>query len=70
MTTRSLLLRCLLGSLVSLAACGDDDGVTGPVDGSVLCVADRDCDDGVFCNGVERCEPTSPRASALGCAPG
>jgi hypothetical protein len=32
------------------------------------CRADRDCDDGVFCNGIERCTPGAPGVDARGCA--
>lgn len=31
------------------------------------CAADRDCQDGIFCNGRERCAPGDPRADADGC---
>lgn len=31
------------------------------------CTADRDCDDRVFCNGVERCTPSNSLADARGC---
>ena len=40
---------------------GPSDGATG------ICSFDRDCDDGVFCNGRETCTPTSPAADAHGC---
>ena len=33
------------------------------------CANDLDCDDGVFCNGVERCMPGAAGANALGCIP-
>ncbi|MFK7992227.1 MAG: MopE-related protein [Sandaracinaceae bacterium] len=35
-----------------------------------LCAANRDCDDGLFCNGSETCEPGASTASAEGCVPG
>lgn len=34
------------------------------------CASDADCDDGVFCDGVEVCDPAHPSADARGCAPG
>lgn len=32
-----------------------------------LCTADRECDDGLYCNGRERCLPGSDAADARGC---
>ncbi len=37
---------------------------TGP-----RCARDFQCDDGVFCDGAERCDSTDPAADARGCAP-
>jgi|GEM_PF-5348404 hypothetical protein len=34
-----------------------------------LCTADRDCEDGLFCNGLERCAPGDARADVHGCIP-
>ena len=34
------------------------------------CRFDADCIDGNFCNGVEKCEPSSPGADERGCVPG
>jgi alpha-tubulin suppressor-like RCC1 family protein len=51
---------------------GDDDGggADAPTsDGHGVCAADRDCDDGTFCNGRERCMP-GPGADASGCRTG
>ena len=44
------LLVCFLGVL---AGCGDDDMPMGDAGGP--CALDSECDDGVFCNGVETC---------------
>ena len=52
---------CVLG-------CGDD--VAPGNDAAVRCQDASECDDGVFCNGIERCEPDDPGATALGCLPG
>ncbi len=62
-----------LSVLFGLAACGDDDDApppvdAGPPDAPALCAFDEDCDDGVFCNGRERCA-RSASAGADGCAP-
>ena len=54
--------------LVFALACGDDDGVVGDAGGSETCVAT--CDDGLFCNGIERCDPMDPGADAAGCVGG
>ncbi len=51
-----------------LAACSDDAG--GAVDASAACLADEECEDGVFCNGRERCAPDDPTADARGCVGG
>ncbi|MCB9648934.1 MAG: hypothetical protein H6730_20390 [Deltaproteobacteria bacterium] len=34
-----------------------------------FCYADADCDNGNFCDGVERCVPMTSQADAFGCAP-
>jgi alpha-tubulin suppressor-like RCC1 family protein len=60
------------GSLVAvtalLAGCGDDGA--GPPVGAELCRVDRECDDGVYCNGVEVCDPDAESADRIGCALG
>lgn len=46
----------------------DSGGDTGPIEPEdERCLGDRDCDDGVFCNGAEQCEPTDPDADDFGC---
>ncbi|MCC7535493.1 MAG: hypothetical protein IT379_04745 [Deltaproteobacteria bacterium] len=45
---------------------GPDAGGDG---GPSTCVGSLDCDDGVFCNGRERCLPGDPTADARGCLP-
>ncbi|MFO0683188.1 MAG: MopE-related protein [Sandaracinus sp.] len=37
--------------------------------GPTVCTSDRDCADAIFCNGIERCMPTSARAGDDGCVP-
>ncbi|MCZ7682921.1 MAG: putative metal-binding motif-containing protein [Sandaracinaceae bacterium] len=62
---------------VVLAACGgpepDRDAATGQpdarADAPMGCASAAECDDGVFCNGAERCDPSAPGA-ARGCVPG
>ncbi|MDH5490647.1 MAG: MopE-related protein [Myxococcales bacterium] len=46
---------------------GGDAGDAG--DAAQGCSTEADCDDGIFCNGVERCEPGGAGSDALGCAP-
>ena len=74
-TLRPILLRsprfaaCAFALVLStLAACGDDDAVVP--DGAVGCAAHSDCDDGLFCNGVEQCLPGDPAADPMGCVSG
>lgn len=65
---------------ISACSCGDDaTRDAGPDaaassdagDASItLCAANRDCDDGEYCNGAESCEPGSPTAGPDGCVPG
>jgi alpha-tubulin suppressor-like RCC1 family protein len=56
--------------LAAALGCGDD---AAPVDGggggeaATACSADAMCDDGLFCNGVERCAPGAAGADAFGC---
>jgi len=35
-----------------------------------MCSDDAQCDDGIFCNGMETCSPGTARATALGCVGG
>ncbi len=51
-------------ALVLGFGCGDDGG---PSDASLVCASDDQCDDGVFCNGAESCDPGAVAANALGC---
>ena len=37
---------------------------------AMMCASDADCDDGLSCNGRERCAPRSPGADARGCVKG
>jgi len=62
---RGVLIACL--SLALLVGCDEDPG---PGDAGPTCTVDEDCDDGVWCNGTETCDPTSPTANPLGCLPG
>ena len=57
----------LLGALGLAMGCGDDGG-SSP-DMAAMC-SGTSCDDGVFCNGVEACSPSSPMANPAGCVPG
>lgn len=52
-----------------LLACGDDSPDIAD-SGTSRCMADLDCSNGVFCDGVERCAPSGPDADARGCVPG
>jgi hypothetical protein len=51
-------------------------GTDAPIDapapdgGFSGCLDDGDCDDGAFCNGIERCRPEQSGADALGCVTG
>lgn len=55
--------------LLGMLACGDDGGFT-PDGAPPPCVTAEDCDDGVYCNGSEVCDPSSAAANADGCLPG
>jgi hypothetical protein len=59
----SMVVRVVM--LLSIASCG---ATTTP--GFKVCTAATQCDDGVFCNGAERCAPEDPFASAQGCVRG
>ncbi|MBO6935304.1 MAG: hypothetical protein JJ863_10015 [Deltaproteobacteria bacterium] len=45
---------------------GGDTGDAAPA----TCTSDVECSDGIFCNGVERCAPSSGDADSLGCVLG
>ncbi|MBX3246740.1 MAG: putative metal-binding motif-containing protein [Myxococcales bacterium] len=54
--------------VVTMAACGGEDALRdAEVDGGASCADDLACDDGVFCNGAERCDPSNASADARGC---
>ena len=67
----------VLSTLAVLFACGDDaamddaamDGETTDAQ-SMRCTGDEECDDGVFCNGTERCDVNDDAADADGCIAG
>ncbi|MFK7992283.1 MAG: MopE-related protein [Sandaracinaceae bacterium] len=60
--------RAVLVLLLLLGACDPDPdpGMDAGTDGGEATCA-RACDDGLFCNGEERCEPASAMADADGC---
>jgi alpha-tubulin suppressor-like RCC1 family protein len=57
-----------VGLLAFALGCGDDAPPAG--DGSAMCARHTDCDDGVFCNGAELCQPMDPTADPFGCTVG
>ncbi len=71
----------LCGFFVFMVACGGagsgEEDAGGPDassgdagdSGSSVCTSDSECDDGLFCNGVESCAPDDPAADVDGCAP-
>jgi hypothetical protein len=62
-----------LALMPAVTGCGDDSSDSGDAGrgqgegGATLCVEDRECWDGIFCNGDEQCLPQAPDADALGC---
>ncbi len=66
-------------AVAALVACGGPPEVPGDADvdpmdggrrdggGTETCVADSDCANGVFCDGVERCMPGATDADSRGC---
>jgi hypothetical protein len=50
-----LALLPLIAALAAVSCSSDGDMMSGG-DEAIPCAADVDCDDGLFCNGVERCE--------------
>ncbi len=61
--------------VLSLAGCGGDDtspapdggADTGVADAASRCASDSECDDGLFCTGLEVCQPGGTGADARGC---
>ena len=62
----------LIGSCLLVLSCGDDDGGgdSSMEDGAMVCSSNDDCDDEVFCNGQETCNPMSDDADGMGCVAG
>ena len=61
----------LAWAFVFLVACGDPaPEFVFPDLGASLCESDAQCDDGVFCNGTESCNPANGAADARGCVRG
>jgi hypothetical protein len=58
----------LLSASLALTACSESPN-PGTTDAGSTCAATTDCDDGVFCNGVEDCRPSASNADARGCVP-
>ncbi|MCZ7685214.1 MAG: MopE-related protein [Sandaracinaceae bacterium] len=65
---RALLLSPLLLACAASASLGACDGPVEPLDAAAECASDADCDDGLFCNGPERCAPGTVGANRFGCA--
>ncbi len=57
----------VLAACAAAPAAPPTDAATAP-DSATLCASDAECDDGLHCNGDERCDPSSARGN--GCVPG
>jgi putative metal-binding protein len=73
---RSVLIGFALGSMLLLwPSLGSTRLVSRQIGASptptptLPCVADRECSDGLWCNGFERCQPDSALADSRGCVP-
>ena len=66
-----MVSRTLASVMLLALACGEPEAVVGDAgpDGGA-CVADGDCDDGLFCTGEERCAPGEADADTRGCVRG
>ena len=70
-----MILACILAtaSLSSAASQRQPVNVGGAVvsrGGEMFCSTDQACDDGVYCNGVERCRKSDPQARSGRCVAG
>jgi len=71
MTSTPRVTRLVLTLLTLGALAGCDEGANPMADGgSFVCTEDRDCSDGLFCNGEESCNPSAPGANPSGCLAG
>lgn len=70
MRTKMLLTLALALSACTAPPVAEVDAGAGNDSASPRCVADMECDDGLFCSGVERCLPTSIDADEHGCVAG
>jgi len=53
--------------IVAALALGAGLLLAAPAAGQALCASDAQCDDGLFCNGAERCAPGRAGANSRGC---
>lgn len=76
---RRLLMAVFAISVLGTGACGDDTNPQPRADAALdasdndaggLCREDGDCDNGLYCDGDERCDPTRNDADSAGCVPG
>lgn len=67
-----LLLGCTSASTVNVTSDlgREDTAMDGGARGPERCAANQDCDDGLFCNGAEQCDPSEPSADSHGCLGG
>lgn len=67
MKTRWFVLSSIL-----FVACGDDSDPTSDAGGDVssVCTSNAECDDGLFCNGSETCDPDAASSDSAGCVTG
>ena len=61
---------CLLVVFIVMFGCGEDGCNATIEDAEVTCSLDTQCDDGNYCNGLEKCSPDDPHSSRFGCVRG
>ena len=72
MRARLILLFLILAAGCTSSTSPGDGGTDagGDASGPAVCASDADCDDGLFCNGPETCDPADGAAGADGCVAG
>lgn len=64
------VLLVIVSAAIGACDSSDPSSDAGTDGDASVCAEDSECDDGMFCTGVERCDPSADGADDRGCLPG